>query len=91
MTIIIEPISVTVNFGDNDEFDCSFTESDSFDVDFGMDIPQHEYPGPYEVTPSSELQELNTVNQQMTQNVVINPIPNNYGLITYDGSIITVS
>ena len=89
--IIIEPISVTVDFGDQDEFNCSFSDSSNFDVDFGMDIPQHEFPGPYEVTPSSEAQVLNTVNQQMTQNVVINPIPNNYGLITYDGSTITVS
>ena len=50
-----------------------------------------EYEGPFEVTPSDSVQTLDTELLYMTSNITINPIPNNYGLITYDGSIITVS
>lgn len=49
------------------------------------------YQGIYEVTPSSQTQVLSTRDMRMEQNVTINPIPNNYGLITWDGSTITVS
>lgn len=49
------------------------------------------YEGPYEATPSRETQTLVTENLMMSRNVTINPIPSNYGLITYSGSIITVS
>lgn len=49
------------------------------------------YEGPIEVTPSGEGQTLDTANLYMTDNITINPIPNNYGLITYNGSSITVS
>jgi len=53
------------------------------------------YPGPYTVTPSLEIQILNTSNKLMTSNVTIAKIPgtleNNYGKITWDGSTITVS
>ena len=49
------------------------------------------YEGPYEVTPSAEEQTLETDALYMTGDITINPIPNNYGLITYDGSTITVS
>lgn len=49
------------------------------------------YEGAYEVTPTSEAQTLSTEGLRMTANVVINPIPNNYGLITWSGSVLTVS
>lgn len=49
------------------------------------------YEGPYEVTPCAEEQTLETNALYMTGDITINPIPNNYGLITYDGSTITVS
>ena len=49
------------------------------------------YQGIYEVTPSSETQVLSTREMRMADNVTINPIPNNYGLITWDGNTITVS
>ena len=49
------------------------------------------YEGEVEVTPSSETQVLETKNLRMGDNVTINPIPSNYGLITWNGSTITVS
>lgn len=49
------------------------------------------YEGATEITPSEEAQVLQTNNFRMTDNITINPIPSNYGLITWDGSTITVS
>ena len=54
-------------------------------------VERDPYTGAYAVTPSSETQVLETKNLRMTENVTINPIPNNYGLITWDGRTITVS
>lgn len=49
------------------------------------------YDGATEITPSAETQVLETNQHVLRSNIVINPIPNNYGLITWDGSTITVS
>ena len=49
------------------------------------------YDGAYEFTPSAELQTVPTKNCTLTDDIIINPIPNNYGLIQYDGSTLTVS
>lgn len=49
------------------------------------------YEGSYVATPSAEAQVLETKNLRMTDNVTVNPIPSNYGLITWNGSVLTVS
>lgn len=49
------------------------------------------YGGSYEVTPSEVQQVLGTASRTLADDVVVNPIPSNYGLITYDGTGITVS
>ena len=49
------------------------------------------YDGPYEVTPSQQTQRLETRYKTATQDIVINPIPSNYGLITWNGFEMTVS
>ena len=49
------------------------------------------YDGEYEVTPTEETQILPTVGLLMKHNVTVNPIPTNYGRITWNGSTITVS
>lgn len=49
------------------------------------------YMGDYTITPSTETQVFQTKNMRMTDDLTINPIPNYYGLITYDGSGLTVS
>lgn len=49
------------------------------------------YDGMTEVMPSSETQILETRNMALYDNITINPIPSNYGLITWDGSTLTVS
>ena len=56
-----------------------------------VDTQRQIYPGPYEVTPTQYTQTLATSGLMMEQDVTINPIPNNYGLITWNGAVLTVS
>ena len=49
------------------------------------------YTGEYEFTPTRGTQTIPTNNKTLTQDIIINPIPSNYGLITWDGSTLTVS
>ena len=53
------------------------------------DLPT--YTGETVVPPSTSEQVLNTADKVVTRNIVINPIPSNYGLITWNGSTLTVS
>lgn len=53
--------------------------------------PAPEYQGEYEVTPSRETQVLETAGLKMIDNVTVNPIPSNYGLIGWNGAFMTVS
>lgn len=49
------------------------------------------YEGSYELTPTQQTQILPTEGLRMTANVVINPIPSNYGRIGWNGLFLTVS
>ena len=49
------------------------------------------YTGEYEFTPTQSTQIVPTENKILAENIVINPIPSNYGLITWNGSFLTVS
>lgn len=49
------------------------------------------YEGEYVVTPTNEEQTLFTKDLRMLGNVVINKIPENYGLITWNGSFLMIS
>ena len=50
-----------------------------------------DYEGEYTITPSSEVQILETEKHSLQHDIVINPIPSNYGLITWNGSYLMVS
>ena len=49
------------------------------------------YLGEYRITPTNVQQTLLTRGKGMTENVVIEPIPKNYGLVTYNGFELTIS
>ncbi len=68
-------------------------ESDTarFHAHEGIPIYPEPYLGETEVTPSAETQVLQTNGLMLQANITINPIPSNYGLITWNGSTITVS
>lgn len=49
------------------------------------------YEGPYRVVPGDEEQVLLTEGLVSTENIIVEKIPWNYGKITWDGSVLTVS
>lgn len=49
------------------------------------------YKGNYKITPSSESQVLSTKELMMIDDLVIEPIPKNYGLIEWNGSGLSIS
>lgn len=55
-----------------------------------MPIYPASYTGATEVTPSEETQTLLTHGLTVVQDIVVNPIPTNYGRISYSGGILTV-
>lgn len=62
----------------------------SVDAAYSMaDTPVYE--GPYSFTPSSEAQVISIEGKKAEQNIVISPIPSNYGLIAWNGAVLTVS
>lgn len=54
-------------------------------------VEREPYTGDYSITPSAEAQTLRTNGLRMTDNITIEPIPSNYGLITWNGITLTVS
>lgn len=56
-----------------------------------VNIGAEKYTGSYEWTPNRETQTIPINGLQAMSDITINPIPSNYGLVTYDGSVITVS
>lgn len=53
--------------------------------------PIDDYTGEYEATPTRETQIFSTLGLRMTDDFIVLPIPENYGLIEWDGSAMTVS
>lgn len=53
------------------------------------DVPY--FSGAYEYTPTQTVQTIQIANKMATANIIINPIPNNYGLVTWNGATLTVS
>lgn len=49
------------------------------------------YEGEYRITPSAEAQTIPVHGFRFEQDITIDPIPSNYGLITWDGATLTVS
>lgn len=85
MNVIIEPQIVEVSI-----------EGGSLGIGTGTPVVRElverdPYEGAYEVTPSSETQVLRTKHLRMTDDITINPIPSNYGLISWSGAGIRVS
>ena len=54
-------------------------------------IERPAYTGAYTVTPGNDAQVLSTNGKRMTADVTVGPIPSNYGRITWNGSVLTVS
>jgi hypothetical protein len=65
-----------------------------YDGEYGKYIPveiAQAYTGTRTVTPTESVQILDTTGLLMPGNVTVQAIPTNYGRITFNGSVITVS
>ena len=49
------------------------------------------YHGETEITPSDETQTVQCAGLMMSENITVNPIPSNYGRISWNGVTLTVS
>lgn len=68
------------------------TESCNVKLDVKINkITADYYEGQYVITPSSEKQVFSTKYLTMADDFTVNPIPSNYGLITWNGSTLLVS
>lgn len=54
-------------------------------------VAVEEYAGPYVYSPGAEPQTVEISGMRATQNIIIEAVPQNYGLITWNGSTLTVS
>ena len=83
------PNEFDVIFDTAQSMECAFNE-DSFSVDFA-DVKTADYTGTYQVTPSNQTQILPTSGKTLELNIVVDPIPSNYGLIEWNGNYLKVS
>ena len=56
-----------------------------------MEVYPEPYSGSTRVIPSAQTQTLETAGLTVLENIIVEPIPSNYGLITWNGSTLTVS
>ena len=76
-------------------FDGELDDILEFDGELGIftefDGGREEYHGETDIIPAEEAQTLLTHGMLVTEDIIIEPIPTNYGLITWDGTKIIVS
>lgn len=85
-------ITLTVNTNETAVLNVTGSESVGLEAEPSILIDHSTiYEGAMEWTPSAQAQTIEIANKKAQDNIVINPIPNNYGLITWNGSILTVS
>lgn len=85
-------IKLTVNTNTYAELAVNGSENIGFDAEPFVVIDRSIiYDGAYEWTPTDSLQTIEIANKKALDHIKINPIPNNYGLITWNGSTLTVS
>ena len=83
---VLEPTPVRLRIADSDEV--RFTQDQYIKIRGG---DYDRYAGPYEFTPTEETQTVACAEKLTTDNIIINPIPTNYGRITWNGSVLTVT
>lgn len=87
-------MSFPVRFESSPEFDISFSGGETLSAGFDnfIEVPVTDYyEGEYEITPTTQEQTIPIIGLTARQNITVNPIPSNYGLITRVGAILTVS
>lgn len=81
---------IDVEFTEIETFDCGFETREDFDCSFeGM--ASSNYDGPYIIEPTQKTVVVPTAGKTLSKNIIINPLPSCYGLIEWDGNVLTVS
>lgn len=91
--MILNPIVVDMDVGTSDPIPMSVDTDSTFSMDVGTAIQIVKVNlQSKEVTPSATAQiVVADSDYDGLSNVLVNPIPTNYGLVTFNGSVITVS
>jgi len=87
-------VSFKATFSPPFAFTAEFESAPEMVTEFGAHIvvPITDYfTGEYVYTPTSEEQTIPIIGKTARQNITINPIPSNYGLISWNGATLTVS
>ncbi len=69
----------------------SSVKAEHINANVNIDVYHTSYTGETTVTPSTSAVVLLTSGYKMDTNITVEPIPSNYGLITWNGSVLTVS
>ena len=81
---------LTATLSQENPISCLLSQDHTLTGSISIDILSP-YIGPTIITPTSEKQTLKTRNETLFEDIIINPIPSNYGLISWNGSVLTVS
>lgn len=90
------PIRIDITVAESEQqFDLTVAET-NIPIQIDVETPvvagiAKEYKGEYDITPTNTAQVFSTEGKRCPHNFIVEPIPQNYGLITYNGSTITVS
>lgn len=82
--MVINPVELRVD----DDVGIELEVSEQIVVENYDTLP---YTGEYEFTPTEDTQTVRINGLRATRNITINPIPSNYGKISWNGSVLTVS
>lgn len=88
-----DAISIDLSADDSDQVALAVEDGEELSLSVGetATIVSNPYTGSYQWTPSTSTQTIEINGLTATADITINPIPSNYGLITWNGSQLTVS
>lgn len=96
MSAVPNPIVVPMSVATNTLSVALAVASNTYNVGMGVDfvvvsgLSEH-YVGEYEFTPTDTAQTVSIKDKVADEDIIINPIPSNYGKISWNGSVLTVS
>lgn len=87
-------MSFHVTFATPPAFIATFSGGETLKAEFGtvIEIPVTDYyEGDYSITPTTQEQIVPIMGLTARQNITVGAIPSNYGLVTWNGAVLTVS
>lgn len=87
-------MSFPVKFSGGSEFSVGFGTSEEMRPTFTATIEKPVvdwFDGDYSYTPTTQEQTIPIIGKTARQNITVGAIPQNYGLITWNGAVLTVS